>query len=114
MQKVITVFKWEIRKLFSSWRRTVTLFLVPAVLLMAALNVFPLLVNYMSTGSLNKKPVTVVDAPESFKSYVENTVDARVFNYEYITFDEFQKMNEDKAAFKKQLRKGMLICLFHS
>ena len=64
MNKIITVFNWEIKKLFSSWRRTVALFLLPAILLMAALNVFPLLVNYMATGSLNKKPVTVVGASE--------------------------------------------------
>ncbi|MBQ6303861.1 MAG: ABC transporter permease [Clostridiales bacterium] len=114
MEKVITVFKWEIRKLFSSWSRTVTLFLVPAVLLMAALNVFPLLINYMSTGSLNKKPVTVVSAPESFKTYVEESVDAKVFTYEYISFDEFQKITEDEKAFHKQLRKGMLICFFYA
>lgn len=114
MEKMITVFKWEIRKLFSSWSRTVTLFLVPAVLLMAALNVFPLLINYMSTGSLNKKPVTVVSAPESFKTYVEESVDAKVFTYEYISFDEFQKITEDEKAFHKQLRKGMLICFFYA
>ena len=114
MEKMITVFKWEIRKLFSSWSRTVTLFLVPAVLLMAALNVFPLLINYMSTGSLNKKPVTVVSAPESFKTYVEESVDAKVFTYEYISFDEFQKITEDEKAFHKQLRRGMLICFFYA
>ena len=114
MEKMITVFKWEIRKLFSSWSRTVTLFLVPAVLLMAALNVFPLLINYMSTGSLNKKPVTVVSAPESFKTCVEESVDAKVFTYEYISFDEFQKITEDEKAFHKQLRKGMLICFFYA
>ena len=91
MRKIITVFKWEINKLFSSWRRTVALFLLPAVLLMAALNVFPLLINYMSTGSINKKPVTVVGAPESFRTYVDETVDARVFTYDFKTYKEFAK-----------------------
>lgn len=114
MCKVFTVFKWEIRKLFSSWRRTVTLFLLPAILLMAALNVFPLLINYMSTGTINKRPVTVVDAPETFKRYVEQTVDARVFDYDYKTYAEFKALSEDKESFRKQLRKGMLICFFTS
>ncbi|WP_034448952.1 ABC transporter permease subunit [Butyrivibrio sp. AE2032] len=112
MRKVITVFKWEIGKLFSSWQRTVTLFLLPAILLMAALNVFPLLVNYMSTGTLTKKPVTVIDAPESFKKYVEETVNARVFEYDYKTLPEFKKETEDKTLFHKHLRQGMLICYF--
>jgi ABC-type Na+ efflux pump permease subunit len=114
MDKVITVFNWEIKKLFSSWRRTVALFLLPAILLMAALNVFPLLVNYMSTGSLNKKPVTVVGAPESFRTYVNETVDARVYSYDYKTYQEFGEMMRDKDAYHKMLRKGMLVCYFYS
>lgn len=114
MRKIITVFRWEISKLFSSWRRTVALFLLPAILLMAALNVFPLLINYMSTGSISKKPVTVVAAPETFKKYVDETVDARVFSYDYKTYEEFAEMIKDKQAFHKQLRKGMLVCYFYA
>ncbi|MCR4703420.1 MAG: ABC transporter permease subunit [Saccharofermentans sp.] len=114
MKKVLTVFRWEISKLFSSWQRTVTLFLLPAILLMAALNVFPLLVNYMSTGTINKRPVTVVNAPQSFRNFVDETVDARVFVYDYISTQEFREMAEDSASFKKQLHKGMLICLFYA
>ena len=114
MNKVITVFNWEIKKLFSSWRRTVALFLLPAILLMAALNVFPLLVNYMSTGSLNKKPVTVVGAPESFRTYVDETVDARVYSYDYKTYQEFSEIMSDKDSYHKMLRQGMLICYFYS
>lgn len=114
MKKVLTIFKWEINKLFSSWQRTVTLFLLPAILLMAALNVFPLLVNYMSTGTINKRPVTVVDAPESFREFVDQTVNARVFVYDYISRQEFKEMSEDEDSFRRQLRKGMLICLFYA
>ena len=114
MDKVITVFNWEIKKLFSSWRRTVALFLLPAILLMAALNVFPLLVNYMSTGSLNKKPVTVVGAPESFRTYVDETVDARVYSYDYKTYQEFAEIMRDKDSYHKMLRKGTLIVYFYS
>ena len=109
MNKIITVFNWEIKKLFSSWRRTVALFLLPAILLMAALNVFPLLVNYMATGSLNKKPVTVVGAPESFRTYVNETVDARVYVYDFKTYKEFADIMRDKDSYHKQLRKGMLV-----
>ena len=114
MRKIVTVFKWEINKLFSSWKRTVTLFLLPAILLMAALNVFPLLINYMSTGSIGKHQVTVVAAPASFRRYVEESVDARVFDYDFITYKEFNKMTEDRESFRKQIRKGTLICYFAS
>ena len=114
MRKVLTVFRWEISKLFSSWRRTVALFLLPAILLMAALNVFPILINYMSTGSINKRPVTVVSAPETFRKYVDETVDARVFSYDFKTYEEFAEMTKDKQAFRKQIRKGMLVCYFYA
>ena len=114
MDKIIIVFMWEIKKLFSSWRRTMALFLLPAILLMAALNVFPLLVNYMSTGSINKKPVTVVGAPESFRTYVDETVDARVYVYDYKTYQEFADIIRDKDSYHKMLRKGMLVCYFYS
>ncbi len=114
MRKILTFFNWEIGKLFSSWRRTFTLFLLPAVFLVGMLNVFPLLINYMSTGTLTKKPVTVVNAPESFINYVNETTDARAFNYEYKTFDEFSKLADDKNEYRKQLRKGMIVCVFFS
>ncbi|MBQ6017436.1 MAG: ABC transporter permease [Clostridiales bacterium] len=114
MRKIATVFKWEINKLFSSWKRTVTLFLLPAILLMLALNIFPLLINYMSTGSINKRPVTVVAAPASFRRYVEENVDARVFDYDFITYKEFNEMTDDKDSFRKQIRKGTLVCYFAS
>lgn len=114
MDKIFVVFKWEIQKLFSSWRKTVALFLLPAILLMVALNIFPLLINYMSTGSINKKPVTVVGAPESFKTFVDETVNARVYTYDYMSYQEFSKIVEDKNSFHKQLKKGMLVCYFYS
>lgn len=114
MGKVFTFFKWEISKLFSSWRRTFTLFLLPAVFLVGMLNVFPLLINYMSTGSLTSKPVTVVNAPETFRRYVEETTEARAFKYDFQTFDEFSKLSENKNEYRKQLRKGMIVCVFFS
>lgn len=114
MDKIFVVFKWEIQKLFSSWRKTVALFLLPAILLMVALNIFPLLINYMSTGSINKKPVTVVGAPESFNTFVDETVNARVYTYDYMSYQEFSKIVEDKNSFHKQLKKGMLVCYFYS
>ena len=112
MDKILTVFKWELHKLFSSWKKAVALFLLPAILLMASLNVFPLLINYMSTGSFNQKPVLIVDAPKSFYDYVENTVDARVYEYKYISAREFESMVNAREQFVRDLRKGLIICIF--
>ena len=114
MRKILTFFNWEISKLFSSWRRTFTLFLLPAVFLVAMLNVFPLLINYMSTGTLIKKPVTIVNAPDSFIEYINETTDAKAFKYEFMTYDEFEEFAEDKTEYRKQLRKGMIVCVFFS
>ena len=114
MKKIITIFKWEISKIFSSWQRTVTLFLLPAVILMLAINIFPLLINYMSTGTLNKQPVTVIGAPVTFRQYVESTVDARTFVYNYISVDEYSELVSDKESFVKKLRKGLILCIFSS
>lgn len=112
MRKIFTVFNWEIKKLFSSWRRTFTLFLLPAVFLVGMLNVFPILINYMSTGTLAKKPVMVVNAPDSFLRYIDETVDAKAFNYDFKSNDEFDTFSKNKTEFRKQLRKGMIICYF--
>ena len=114
MRKIFTVFNWEIKKLFSSWRRTFTLFLLPAVFLVGMLNVFPILINYMSTGTLAKKPVMVVNAPDSFLRYIDETVDAKAFNYDFKSNDEFDTFSKNKTEFRKQLRKGMIICYFSS
>ena len=114
MRKTFTVFNWEIKKLFSSWRRTFALFLLPAIFLVAMLNVFPLLINYMSTGTLTQKPVTVVNAPESFMRYVDDTLEAKAFNYNFMTITEYKEFSKDKNEVRKQLRKGMIICLFDS
>ncbi len=114
MKKIITIFKWEISKIFSSWQRTVTLFLLPAVILMLAINIFPLLINYMSTGTINKQPVLVVDSPDTFREYANSTPNARAFSYEYISSAEYNTMISDKEEFTKRLRKGLIICAFSS
>ena len=114
MDKIFTVFKWEMHKLFSSWKKAAALFLVPAVLLMAALNVFPLLINYMSTGSISKHPVIVVSAPESFRDYVNENVDARVYEYDFMQQKAFSLMLKEENEYKKLLRKGTLVVYFYS
>ena len=96
MNKILTIFMWEIRKLFSSWRRTFTLFLLPAIFLVGMLNLFPVLINYMTTGSLNKQPVMVVNAPDSFKDYLDENIKTNAFKYDFISTDEFKEFKSDK------------------
>ena len=114
MSKILTIFMWEIRKLFSSWRRTFTLFLLPAIFLVGMLNLFPVLINYMTTGSLNKQPVIVVNAPDSFRDYLDENIKTNAFKYEFISADEFKEFKSDKADYHKRLHKGLLICYFYA
>ena len=114
MSKVLTVFMWEIRKLFSSWRRTFTLFLLPAIFLVGMLNLFPVLINYMTTGSLNKQPVMVVNAPDSFKDYLDENIKTNAFKYDFISTEEFKEFKSDKTEYHKRLHKGLLICYFYA
>lgn len=112
MHYVITVFKWEINKILSNWHKTVTLFLLPAVLLMIALNIFPMLINYMSTGSFMHKPVTVVDCPDSFRDYLDSDVDAGVYSYKFISSDEYRDLKKNRNQFFKGLRRGNIYIVF--
>ena len=101
MKKAYVIFRWELNKIFSNWHRTVTLFLLPAVLMMLALNVFPLLINYMSTGSFSKKPIVLVGTPKSFRDYVKETADANVYSYTDMSYREFSDVYSDTERFKK-------------
>lgn len=112
MKKVLLIFRWELNKLFSNWHKTIALFLLPAVLMMLALNVFPLLINYMSTGSFSKKPIVLVSAPPSFREYVNNTADANVFSYTYKSLEELSDVFNDDAKIKEMMKGGTVICFF--
>ena len=112
MKKALLILRWELNKIFSNWHKTVTLFLLPAVLMMLALNVFPLLINYMSTGSFAKKPIVLVSAPQSFRDYVKENADANVYSYSDMSYKEFSQLFNDNEKFKKVLSGGTVICFF--
>ena len=105
MRHTLTIFKWEMGKIISNWRRTMVVFLMPAVLLLGALNVFPLLINYLSTGHLQSSPVLVVDAPDSFIDFVESDTRNLPYSYSFWTMDEVEEMLEDDDDyFDKKIR----------
>lgn len=112
MKKAYVIFRWELNKIFSNWHKTVTLFLLPAVLMMLALNIFPLLINYMSTGSFSKKPIVLVGAPDSFKDYINETADANVYSYSYMTYKELSAVFSEEGKLKNILKGGTVICYF--
>lgn len=91
MRHTFTIFKWEMNKLLGNWRKTLTVLLLPAVLLLAAINVFPLLMNYLSTGHLQSRPLTVVGAPDSFTEYVDTNKFTDRYDITWLTEEEFNE-----------------------
>ncbi len=115
MRHTLTIFKWEMRKIISNWRRTLVVFLMPAVLLLIALNVFPLLINYLSTGSLQSHPILVVDAPASFQEYAKNSAKSAIYDYTFMTAAELDEYAEyDEEVLQQKLRKGVILVLFYA
>ena len=111
MRGVYIIIKWEISRIYSNWRRAVATFVVPAAVMMVALCIFPYLINYMLTGSLSEKPVTIINAPDSFTEYVESTEGTTVYSYKYLTEDEFSEL-WDSGEIIKQLKSGSLYVMF--
>ncbi|MBO4426477.1 MAG: ABC transporter permease [Clostridiales bacterium] len=109
----MTVYRWELQRIFSNWRKTATLFLLPAVVLTVALNIFPLLMNYLSTGSFVSRPIIIVDAPDSFKQYLDENIDAQVFNYEFWSRNKFDKYAKDDDIYSI-VKNGTVVCTFWS
>ena len=111
MRHTITIFKWEMRKIITNWRKTLVVFLLPAVLLLAALNVFPMLINYLSTGHLQSRPVTVVGAPEYFRDFVEESSKSSFYTFTWMD-EGFEIGDEDPMS--KQIRKGEVVLCFYA
>lgn len=110
---VVTILKWEIRKILSSWQKTLAIFLVPAAVMVFAINLFPKLLNYLSTGSFGSQDVIVIDAPESFIEFDGKKED--FFNYKYMTDEEFISIaGADDDDIFNLVKNGDLVLAFFS
>ena len=107
MRKIGMIMRWELSKLFTNWRKAVTVFLLPAVLMMCALNLFPVLINYLTTGSFVRRSILVLDAPESFVEYTEGEGKSVSYTYEFASMDDY-----DREELDAELLKGRLIVIF--
>lgn len=112
MRHTFTIFKWEMKKIIANWRKTLTTFLLPAVLLLAAINVFPLLINYLSTGHIQSRPVTAIAAPESFKDYIGSNSKSSLYSFTWLSKKDGRKLLNDKDEFQSQLEKGRVFISF--
>ena len=111
MRHIITILRWEISKVLSSWQKTLAIFLIPAAVMVGAISLFPKLLNYLSTGSAGNQKVIVVDAPKSFIDYDGKKDD--LYNYVYSTMDEIE--DEPGSGDEYELVKnGDIILVFHT
>lgn len=113
MRGIIVIIKWEISRIYSNWRRAVATFVIPAAVMMVALTIFPYLINYMLTGSVSEKPVTIIDAPDSFTEYLEQTEGTTVYTYKYMSRLEFEAL-WNSGDIIKQLKSGSLFVIFNN
>jgi hypothetical protein len=113
MRHIVTIYRWELQRIFSNWRKTATLFLLPAVILTIALNIFPLLMNYLSTGSFVSRPIIIVDAPDSFKQYLDENIDANVFSYEFWSSNRLTQVTQEEGL-HNVVKNGTVVCTFWS
>ena len=116
MRHIFIVFKWEFKKIVSNWRRAVAVFMLPAAMLLLALNAFPILVHYLNTGELSQRPkIVAVEAPESFKDFTEDSRRAKLFKYEWMSADEFYSNNlDDVSVIQDRMLDGSLFLFFQS
>ncbi len=111
MRGILIIIKWEFSRLYSNWKRAAAIFIIPAAVMMLALGIFPYLINYMSTGSISEKPITIINAPESFIEYLEETEGTTVYTYEFMELDAFSPFWNSRDAVK-QLKNGALFVMF--
>ncbi|MBP5416775.1 MAG: ABC transporter permease [Clostridiales bacterium] len=110
MRHTITILKWEMSKIINNWQKTLKVFLLPALLLLAAINLFPMLMNYLSTGSLQSRPVTIVNAPDSFVDYFESNPKSSFYSVTWLSMDEAMAMDEEYR--EEQMKKGGIFVFF--
>lgn len=113
MNKIAIIIKWEISRILSNWRKAAAVFIIPAAVMMVALNLFPYLINYMSTGSVSGRPIIIVNAPDEFYDYVDETEGTTIYKYEFITLSRYLREIEDDT-FTTNIRKGFIYCVFES
>ena len=111
MHGIRVMIRWEISRIYSNWQRAAAIFVIPAAVMMAALGIFPYLINYMTTGSLSEKPITVINAPESFISYIEDTEGTTVYTHEFMNNSRFSRLWQSDEIID-ELKSGSIYVYF--
>lgn len=110
---MFVLFRWECRRILSNWRQTMAIFLVPSLVLLLALYLFPVLVNYISTGNVGRASVVLVSANENMLSFIKTDSYALTYSYKIWSPDEYSKSLEDGSA-AKVTESGGIFVVFES
>lgn len=105
MRKILGIAIWEFKKIFFNWRKALVSFLLPAILMMAALTVFPRLVDYLTTGSFGKKPILMTNPPKSFVDYIDKIDGTTDFKFQLAD-------KSDKKEIEDNLSNGYIYLAF--
>jgi ABC-type Na+ efflux pump permease subunit len=95
MKAMLTIFRWECRRILSNWRQSVAVFLIPAVVLLGALYVFPLLVSYLSTGSVTRPTVVLVAPDNASMPFFKTDSMASQYTYSVWSREKFESSVKD-------------------
>lgn len=107
MRHILTIWRWEINKIIGNWQKAAAIFLVPAAIMVLAINLFPQILSYLTTGSIGSQKVIIVNAPDSFIDYGDKHLES--YNYEYIHWE----LDEiDEPQIQEQISSGSLLVLF--
>lgn len=107
------IYKWEISRITSNWKRSAAVLLLPAALMVIAINAFPMLVNYLSTGSFGKTTVRIVEPPASFEGYLDEIEGRTAFKI--VTISEEDMENDyPQSRFNAALKRGDMFVFFTS
>ncbi len=100
MKYTILLAKWEAKRILTNWHQTMTLFLVPAIVLLGAIYLFPLLVEYLSTGHMGTPPIIVVNSGDTYEAFSGSDNYAKAYEYIYWTSDEYIDNTENGTVTK--------------
>lgn len=109
MKALLTIFRWECRRILSNWRQSLAVFLIPSVVLLGALYVFPLLVSYLSTGSVTRPTVVLVAPDAASRSYFKTGQAASQYTYSIWSAEKFKSAADDGSASEITGRGGFFV-----
>ena len=98
MRSMFVLFRWECRRILSNWRQTIAIFLVPSIVLLLALYLFPVLVDYISTGNIGRAPIVLVSADEYVLSFIRTDPLAAGYSYKIWSANTYSAALTDGSA----------------